>query len=73
MLTPEDYAILDDRYVRKDDCNERHTIETNKITELTVSQAKMNTQLGLLIKISSVTLGTIVTAIVGAIMGLILK
>ena len=73
MLTQEDYALLVNRYVRKDDCNERHTIETNKITELTVAQAKMNTQLGLLIKISSVTLGTIITAIIGAVMGMILK
>ena len=24
MLTPEDFAQLDDRYVRKDDCNDRH-------------------------------------------------
>lgn len=71
MLSPEDFAQLDNRYVRKDDCNERHAEAAKEITELTVQQTKINTQLGVLIKINSVMLTAVATAIVGAIMKLI--
>lgn len=71
MLSPEDFAQLDNRYVLKDDCNERHAEATKEITELMVQQTKINTQLGLLIKINSVMLTAVATTIVGAIMKLI--
>lgn len=73
MLSPADIAQLKDIFVSRDDCNDRHTSEAEKITELTVQQAKITTQLGLLIKINSVMLGAVGAAIVGAIMELILK
>ena len=50
MLSPADIAQLKDIFVSRDDCNDRHTSEAEKITELTVQQAKITTQLGLLIK-----------------------
>ena len=77
MLSPEDLAQLDgrydSRYVLKDVCNDRHTQEAQQITELTVQQAKINTQLGALIKINTAMLTTVGAAIVGAIMKLIIK
>lgn len=77
MLSPEDLAQLDgrydSRYVLKDVCNDRHTQEAQQITELTVQQAKINTQLGALIKINTAMLTTVGVAIVGAIMKLIIK
>lgn len=77
MLSPEDLTQLDgrydSRYVLKDVCNDRHTQEAQQITELTVQQAKINTQLGALIKINSAMLTAVGAAIVGAIMRLIIK
>ena len=73
MLTQEDFEILDNRYVQKDDCNTRHEGVNRELTELTVQLAKSNSQLAMLIKISSVTLGTVATAVIGALMKLILK
>lgn len=83
MLTSEDFEKLDEIYirsetakeifVRKDDCNDRHSETAKEISELTISQTKINTQLGMLIKISAVELGAVGTAIITAIMELILK
>lgn len=73
MLTQEDFAQLDNRYVLKDDCNDRHSDTAKEINELTISQAKINTQLGMLIKINAAELGAVGTAIIAAIMKLILK
>lgn len=73
MLTQEDFAQLDNIYVRKDDCNDRHSDTAREISELTVSQTKINTQLGMLIKINAAELGAVGTAIIAAIMKLILN
>lgn len=73
MLTPEDFVQLDNIYVRKDDCNVRHADTSREISELTISQTKINTQLGMLIKINAAELGAVGTAIVAAIMKVILK
>jgi hypothetical protein len=73
MLTQEDFAQLDNRYVLKDDCNDRHSATAKEISELTISQTKINTQLGMLIKINAAELGAVGTAIIAAIMKLILK
>jgi len=73
MLTPEDLAQLDNIYVRKDDCSVRHADTAREISELTISQAKINTQLGMLIKINAAELGAVGAAIIAAIMKLILK
>ena len=73
MLTQEDFAQLDNRYVLKDDCNDRHLDTAKEISELTISQTKINTQLGMLIKINAAELGAVGTAIIAAIMKLILK
>lgn len=73
MLTQEDLAQLDNIYVRKDDCTDRHAGTAKEISELTIAQTKMTTQLGMLIKINAAELGAIGTAIVAAIMKLILK
>jgi hypothetical protein len=73
MLTQEDFAQLDNRYVLKDDCNDRHSDTAKEISELTISQTKINTQLGMLIKINAAELGAVGTAIIAAIMKLILN
>ena len=73
MLTVEDYEILDNRYVQKDDCNTRHENINKEITEITVTLAKTNSQLSLLVKVCSATLGAVGMGIVGALMSLILK
>lgn len=73
MLTAEDFAMLDAKYVRKDDCNDRHIAQEKEITEIIVQQTKMNTQLGLVVKISAFTAGGIGTLLIGAIGNLILK
>ena len=73
MLTTEDFAILDEKYVRKDDCNDRHIAQEKEITEIIVQQAKTNTQLGTLVKICAFIAAGIGTLLIGAIGSLILK
>lgn len=73
MLSSEDLAQLDNIYVRKDDCTDRHAGTAKEISELTIAQTKISTQLGILIKISGAELGAIGAAIIAAIMKLILK
>lgn len=73
MLSSEDLQQLDNIYVRKDDCNDRHEGTAKEISELTIAQTKVATQLGWLIKINAAELGAVGTAIVAAIMKLILK
>jgi hypothetical protein len=73
MLTAEDFKMLDDRYVQKDDCTTRHENVNKEIADATIALAKTNSQLSVLIKICSATLGATATAIIGALMGLILK
>lgn len=83
MLTSEDIAKLDEMYmrseianeifVRKDDCSTKHENLNKEITDIALTLAKTNSQLSILVKICSATLGTCGTAIVAAIMNLILK
>lgn len=73
MLSQEDLTQLDSIYVRKDDCNDRHVETAKEISELTIAQTKVSTQLSWLIKINAAELGAVGTAIVAAIMKLILK
>lgn len=73
MLTAEDFEVLDNRYVQKDDCTTRHENVNKEIADVTIALAKTNSQLSMLIKICSATLGATATAIVGALMSLILK
>lgn len=73
MLTAEDFVALDDRYVQKDDCNTRHESVNKEVTEITVALAKTNSQLSMLVKICSATLGAVGMAVVGALMSLVLK
>lgn len=73
MLDRSDFEILDHRYVQKDDCNNRHTAETKEISDIAMAQAKNNTLLGILVKIQAAQLGAIASAIIAAIMNLILK
>lgn len=73
MLTAEDYEILDNRYVQKDDCNVRHENVNREMADIAVQLSKTNSQLGLLIKICSATLSASGVAIIGALMKLILK
>lgn len=83
MLTSEDFAKLDEMYmrsdianeifVRKDDCSTKHENLNKEITDIALTLAKTNSQLSILVKICSATLGTCGTAIVAAIMNLILK
>lgn len=83
MLTSEDIAKLDGLYmrsetakeifVRKDDCSTKHENLNKEMTDIALTLAKTNSQLSVLIKICSATLTTCGTAIVAAIMKLILK
>lgn len=72
-ISKEMQDYLDDRYVRKDACNDRHTELAKDLTEVSVTQATILTKLGNIEKIEAVKLGTVATAIVAAIMKLILK
>ena len=66
-------AYLDNRYVQKDDCNDRHKATENEIKEILIVQTQSKTKLDNIEKLNSVEVAALVTAIVGAIVNLILK
>lgn len=48
--------LFDERYVRKNDCSERHKETDEKINEMSINLAKSMTQLSVIIKIGSAIL-----------------
>lgn len=72
-ISKEMLDYLDERYVQKDDCNDRHKAAADEIKEILIVQTRNNTMLNTLVKINSVELGAVATAIIAAIMKLILK
>ena len=77
MLSTEDIeqikSMCDSRYVGKDVCNDRHTLESQERTEIKLQVAKIATQTGTLLKVCSFIAGGIGTLLIGAIGTLILK
>lgn len=72
-ISKEMLDYLDDRYVRKDACNDRHVELAKELSEVSVNQAKIVTDLGIIKKINAVELGAVATAIIAALMDVILK
>lgn len=54
MLIKEDFERLDERYVRKDDCTDKHTVTDERINNLNMEIAVVKTRLG-------ITIGILVT------------
>ena len=73
MLTPEDLLQLDNIYVRKDDCNDRHEKSDRELTEIRIQLAKINAHLSIQNKVMAFVAGGIGTLLIGAIGSLILK
>ena len=67
------YKILDDRYVRKDDCGTRHEKLDSNIEGIKLGQETMKTKMDISNKIEWAILLACVTAAVTAFMNLILK
>ena len=66
-------AMLDDRYVRQGDCNDRHEKQDAKITEISIAQERIATKLDFICKIGVAILGTLVTLMGTSIWNLISK
>lgn len=64
MLTNEDIARLDDRYVMQDDCDTRHSKVNDRQTQMEIDLAKIGTQLSTLIKILLIGLTPTVASLV---------
>lgn len=73
MLKQEDYDVLDNRYVQKDDCNTRHENLNKEVNEISLALTKLTSQLSMIIKITSAILGTAGAAVIAALMKLIIK
>lgn len=65
--------FLDERYVRKSDCSERHKETDEKINEMSISLAKNTTQLSAVIKIGSAILVAVIGMLATQIGTLIFK
>lgn len=65
--------MLDDRYVRQGDCNDRHEKQDAKITEISIAQERIATKLDFICKIGVAILGTLVTLMGTSIWNLISK
>ena len=65
--------MLDTRYVLKDTCSDRHEKQDAKMTELSISQAKMQTTLSTITKIDIIILTAVIGLLASAIGGVIFK
>ena len=65
--------LFDERYVRKNDCSERHKETDEKINEISITQAKNTTQLSILLKIGFATIGALITLLATQLGSLIFK
>lgn len=65
--------FLDTRYVLKDACSSRHEKLDTKIDDIKLTQERITTKLDISSKIEWVILAACLTAVVAAIMNLILK
>jgi uncharacterized protein Smg (DUF494 family) len=72
-ITKEMLDYLDERYVKKDACNDRHVELAKELSEVSINQAKIVTDLATIKRINAAELGAIATAIIAAIMNTILK
>lgn len=73
MLSNDDIKTLDDRYVQKDDCNDRHTATAKEISSIATTLAEIGTKLNLLVWIVGVLGSLSITTICGKILVSILK
>lgn len=69
----EALEYLDEIYVRKDDCNDRHADTAKEISEITISMAKTNMQLSILVKINAFIATAVGGGLIAAILKLIIK
>lgn len=72
-ITKEMLDYLDERYVKKDACNDRHVELAKEMSEVSINQAKIVTDLTTIKRINAAELGAVATAIIAAIMNTILK
>lgn len=56
--------LLDDRYVRRTDCNDRHKESDEKMNQIVITQTQNTTQLSLLMKLNIATLLASITALI---------
>lgn len=73
MLSSEDIKTLDDRYVQKDDCNDKHTATAKEISSIATTLVGIGTKLNLLVWIAAAVGGLSITTICGKILASILK
>ena len=66
-------AVLDDRYVRQGDCNDRHEKQDARITEISIVQERIATKLDVICKLGVAILGALITLMVASIWNVIAK
>ncbi|MBP5431603.1 hypothetical protein [Ruminococcus sp.] len=64
--------MLDARYVRKDDCAAKHEQTNEKVNEISITQAKQGVELSSMKRLLWLIESTVLTAVVGAVMALII-
>ena len=66
-------AIFDDRYVRRKDCDDKHTRQDEKINSISILQERNATKLYVISKVGYAILGLLITLLGTSIWNLIVK
>lgn len=72
-FTREQLDYLDNLYVRKVDCNDRHEKQERELTEINIQLTKINTLLSMVLKIGAFIAAGTGTLLIGAIGKVIFK
>ena len=73
LFTQEQIKYLESMFVQRDSCSNRHEKLDTKIDDIKLTQERITTKLDISSKIEWVILAACLTAVVAAVMNLILK
>lgn len=73
IFSPAQIDYLDSHFVKVNDCNDRHEKSDKEMEEVKMQLAKMETQLGIVLKVCGFIAGGVGTLLIGAIGALIFK
>lgn len=73
LFTPEQLAFLDSQYVKKNDCNDRHTKTEKEISEILIKQGIAETKLSFISKVDIASLTALLGIIIAKVCDVIFK
>lgn len=73
LFSAEQLAYLDNLYVKRNDCNDRHEKTEKEINEILISQSAITTKLGFIEKLGGFTLTAALGGLIAQICSAIFK